>query len=96
MLQDDELGWKLAVDYGVEDDKFTLFINGRAFISLPYKASLATPVPQNIEVGIIALNGQQVHSGYKQYEESTTFYMWCYENDIETVTEAVIGGSRPS
>ena len=64
VLQDDELGWKLAVDYGVEDDKFTLFINGRAFISLPYKASLATPVPQNIEVGIITLNGVKVHSGY--------------------------------
>ena len=89
MLQDDKLGWKLAVDYGVQDDKFVLFINGRAFLALPYKASLATPVPQNIESGRIELNGVQVHSGFEQYTEET-FYEWCEEHDIETATEAQI------
>ena len=92
VLQDDELGWQLAADYGVEDDKFILFVNGRAFLTLPYKASLDTTVPQSIESGKITLNGVQVHSGFKQYTEET-FFEWLDEHDIESVTEAIIGSN---
>ena len=92
VLQDDELGWQLAADYCVEDDKFILFVNGRAFLTLPYKASLDTTVPQSIESGKITLNGVQVHSGFKQYTEET-FFEWLDEHDIESVTEAIIGSN---
>ena len=57
---------------------------------MSYKASLATPVPQNIEQGCIELNGVKVHSGFKEYQEET-FFEWCDKHSIESVTEAVIG-----
>ena len=91
MLQDDELDWKLAVDYDEWEDQLILSINGRAFLTFAKKAYLSTPVPKNIEKGYIELNGIRVHSGYDQYEEAL-FLEWGKEHDIESVTEAVIGG----
>ena len=48
-MQDDILQWKLALYYDAENDDFILHINGKAFLSLPYKASLDPPGSQNIE-----------------------------------------------
>ena len=88
-LQDDKLQWKLAVCYYVQMDEFVLHINGRAFLTLPYKASLANPCPMNIENGFIYLNGVIVHERYTQYTEDT-FYEWCDQHSIQSVTEATI------
>ena len=44
-LQDDIMSWKLALYYNVESGNFLLFINGKAFLSMPYKASLALQGP---------------------------------------------------
>ena len=78
------------LDYDVQQDKFILFINDQAFLSLPYQAVIAPPGPQNIEKGIIKLDDVQVHEGYTQYAEDT-FGNWCYDSDIYSVTEAYIG-----
>ena len=91
VLQDNELQWKLAVEYDAQKEVFILCINGRAFLTLPHKASLATPVPQNIEQGEIKLNGVEVHSGFIQYTEDT-FHEWFDEHRIESVTQAYFGG----
>ena len=47
-LQDDIMQWKLALNYDAENGDFVLYINDIAFHSMPYKASLAPPGPQNI------------------------------------------------
>ena len=86
-MQADKLQWKLAVNYDVQKDKFFLFINGHAFLNLPFKATLAPPGPQNIEKGTVMLNGAEVHEGYAQYNEGT-FYEWCNEHSIESVSQA--------
>ena len=43
----------------------------------------------NIEDGSIYLNGVLVHENYTQYTEDT-FYEWCDQHSIESVTEATI------
>ena len=68
-----------------------MFINGQAFLSLPYQPVIAPPGPQNIEVGVIKVNDVQIHEGYTQYTE-WTFGDLCYDEDIDYVTEAFIGG----
>ena len=50
-LQDNILQWKLALYYNVESGSFLLAINDKAFLGMPYKATLAPPGPQNIEAG---------------------------------------------
>ena len=91
-MQDDKLQWKLALDYDVKNGNFVLYINDKAFLSLPYKASLAPPGPQNIEMGTIELNGVQVHKGYAQYT-TDLLDKWCSELNIQSsVTEAYIEG----
>ena len=80
-LQDDELQWKLALNYDVENGNFVLFINNKAFLSMLYKSSLAPPVSQNIETGIIMLNGVKVHRGYTQYTAGL-LGEWCDKKGI--------------
>ena len=67
-----------------------LFINDIAFLSLPYKATLLPPGPQNIEKGIIRLNMVFVHQGFTQYY-SGLLDEWCGEKKIESVTDVAIG-----
>ena len=68
-----------------------MFINGQAFLSLPYQPVIAPPGPQNIERGVIKVNDVQIHEGYTQYTE-WTFGDLCYDEDIDYVTEAFVGG----
>jgi len=35
-MQDDELSWKLSLDYDIQNDVFILFINDEAFLKMPY------------------------------------------------------------
>ena len=37
-LQEDELHWKLSLDYDVESDLFVLYIHGFPFLMLLYQA----------------------------------------------------------
>ena len=82
--------WKLALYYNVESGNFLLAINDKAFLGMPYKASLAPPGPQNIETGTITLNGVLLHEGYTQYTAGM-LDEWRGQKSIEAVTEAYIG-----
>ena len=44
-LQDDELQWKITLDYDGEKDTFILYINDLAFLELPYQAEIAPTGP---------------------------------------------------
>ena len=83
--------WKLALYYDVESGNFLLVINGKAFISMPYKASLSPPGPQNIEHGTIELNGVKVHEGFYQCAAGM-MAGWSAEHNIESITGACITG----
>ena len=63
-MQDDELAWKLRLNYIVQTDKFALYINEIAFLAYPYQAEITHTGPQNIEQGRIMTNGQTVHEGF--------------------------------
>ena len=66
-LLDNELQWKLSLDYDVQQDVFMLFINDRAFLEMPFQAEVSPTGPQNIEKGVIRLNNELVSSGFTQY-----------------------------
>ena len=70
-LQDDELCWKLSLDYNVQTDKFLLFINDEAFEEMPFQAEVAPSGPQNIKWGTIKINEVEVHEGFEQYTPFT-------------------------
>ena len=63
-MQDDELAWKLRLNYIVQTDKFALYINEIAFLAYPYQAEITHTGPQNIDSGRIMTNGQTVHEGF--------------------------------
>ena len=71
LMQDNELGWKYSLVYVVATDKFMLSIDGVNFFAYPYQAEIIVTGPQNIESGVIKINGQLVHEGFKQYTYST-------------------------
>ena len=52
-LQDDELQWKLCLDYDVLADKFLLYIDGRSFHQMPTQSEINPKGPQNILNGVI-------------------------------------------
>ena len=84
--------WKLALYYNVESGNFLLVVNDKAFLSMPYKASLAPPGPQNIEKGTITLNGVEVIKDFAQcYAGMMTER--CAEHNIESIIAASIKGS---
>ena len=90
-LQDNIMQWKLALYYEVESGNFLLIINDKAFLSMPFKASLSPTGPKNIEQGYITLNGVEVHSGFAQCTAGM-MAEWCAEHSIESITAASIGG----
>ena len=59
-LRNDELDWKLFLDYVVEEDKFLLFINDLPYLLLPFKANVSSNVPMHISGGSIKLNDDEV------------------------------------
>ena len=62
-LQDDELNWKITLNYDTETDAFLLHINGVSFLQMPFQSEVNLEGPQNIERGTIKLNGVEVHTG---------------------------------
>ena len=44
-LINDQLSWKLSLDYDFPSDKFLLYINGKAFLELPYQAEVIPTGP---------------------------------------------------
>ena len=70
-VQDDELEWKISLNYDLFSRKFILLINDEPFDGMPYLAELTFFSPQNIEKGIIELNDTVLHSGWTQYNADT-------------------------
>ena len=85
-LQDDDLRWKLALDYDVPGDTFLLFIDGLAFMHMPLRAVVAPTGAQNIEDGEIWLNGVEVHEVYTPFNYGTVQW-WLKEHKLEPITE---------
>ena len=60
---------------------------------MPFKASLAPPGPQNIEVGTITLNEVEVHSGFTQCFAGMIKAL-CRLYKVYSVTDVCISGVR--
>ena len=91
-VQEDELEWKISLNYDVSSGKFILLINDQPFDGLPYLAELTFRNPQNIERGTITLNGEELHEGWTQYT-ADTLSDWRSTLD-EPTTDVYIGGLR--
>ena len=65
-MQEDDLQWKILLDYDASTDKINLLINDKPFDDMPYLAEITHKSPQNIEDGTITLNGKVLHSGWMQ------------------------------
>ena len=63
-MQDDELGWKISLNYDVQTATFILPINDLPFLGMPYQAEVTPEGPQNIIGGSIKLNEVLVHEGF--------------------------------
>ena len=70
-VQDDELEWKISLNYDLSSENFILLINDEPFDGMPYLAELTFMSPQNIEEGTITLNGEKLHEGWTQYTADT-------------------------
>ena len=90
-LQDDELCWKLSLDYNVQTDKFLLFINDEAFEEMPFQAEVAPSGPQNIDQGTIKINEVEVHEGFEQYTPFTVDG-WRADYKLKPTVDIFIGG----
>ena len=66
-LWDEEFEWKIQVNYDVPKDTFLLAINDIAFLSMPYQRDIIPNGPQNIEKGLIILDGDEVSKGFIQF-----------------------------
>ena len=85
-VQEDELEWKISLNYDVSSGKFILFINDEPFDGMPYLVELTHKSSQNIEYGAIMFNELAVHDGWAQY-----YYGFiedkCEEKKISSITE---------
>ena len=63
-LQDDQLNWKMKLDYAAPIDKFLLCINDRPLEEMAYRSEIKLEGPQNIVGGKINLNDVYVHEGF--------------------------------
>ena len=62
-LWDEELEWKIQVNYDVTNDTFLLAINDIAFFSMPCQTDIIPNGPQKIERGTVKLDGDEVSNG---------------------------------
>ena len=85
-LQDDDLRWKLSLDYNVPCDTFLLFIDDLAFLQMPLRAVVTPSGAQNIEKGKIELNGVKVHRGFTPFNNETVEW-WLSEHKLQLITE---------
>ena len=70
-IQDDDLQWKISLNYDLQNDKFLLHINDKSFHQMPSQTEVNPEGPQNIDFGAIVLNDVEVHDGFAQYTEYT-------------------------
>ena len=90
VLQDEELQWKIILNYDLPSNKFLLAINGAPFSLMPRQYQVNPKGPQNITMGAITLNDDVVHDGWAQFDADTV-YEWCSELDKEPLTDIHIG-----
>ena len=55
-IWDEELEWKISLDYDAEKNAFALSINDDPLLEMPYQAEANPDGPQNIDTGSIMLN----------------------------------------
>ena len=79
------------MNYAALTDAFLLDINGVSFPEMPLQTEVNPEGPQNIQMGVIMLNGQEVHSGWVQYTAETFDEMHSVI-DYESVTDIEIKG----
>ena len=90
VLQDEELQWKIILNYDLPSKKFLLAINGEPFLKMPRQYQVNPQGPQNILQGAITLNGVVVHDGWAQFDHYTV-YDWYTKIDKEPGTDLRIG-----
>ena len=66
-LQDNELQWKISLNYHLLGDNFLLSINGKSFHQMPTQTEVNPEGPMNITRGAITLNDVVVVDGWAQY-----------------------------
>ena len=66
-LWDEELQWKIQVNYDVSTDKLLLAINDTPFFSMPFQADIIPNGPQNIDLGRIKFDEDTVSEGFCQF-----------------------------
>ena len=59
-MQTDDPVWKVRGGFDVKNNRYTLEINGIAFTMMPYQATLDPEGPQNIDNGLLKLNGNLI------------------------------------
>ena len=90
-LLDEDLNWKVSLNYDLIKKIFLLHVNGISFHDMPIQYEVSLQGPQNIEGGIIMLNEDKVHDGWAQYDANTV-YEWWSEIDKEPIEDLYIGG----
>ena len=83
------LNWKVSLGYDLPTNAFILHINDVPFLAMPYQASVILKGPQNITLGVISLNGTEVHSGWTQYKADTV-YDWRKQSNLQPTTDIAI------
>ena len=63
-LVNDDLNWKLCLNYDLRNEIFLLQINDIFFLDMPIQSEVNPKGPQNIQFGAIKLNGEEVNSGF--------------------------------
>ena len=86
-MQNDELKWKLTLNYALGEDKFLLFINDIPFAVMPFKADVTSAGPMIIEDGIIKLNDVEVHTGYTEWTPDTIRLWYQEAADLQPTTD---------
>ena len=88
-LQDDELDWKISLNYEASSDKMILYINDEPFLDMPFQADVTPKGPMNILSGSIRLNGKEIHRGWSQWNDDIALG-WLAELENQPTTDISI------
>jgi len=89
-IWDEELQWKISLDYDVQRNAFALSINDEPLLDMPYQAEVAPDGAQNIEKGMIVLNQVDLLEGFAQYT-ADTIDEWREDHNLQPTTDVLIG-----
>ena len=64
-----DIDWKISLQSYSQTDGFTIIFNDVNFKDLPYQSEIVADGPQNIDTGVIKMNGVEVHHGFKVYAD---------------------------